>query len=303
MDRVVLVVKPTRLEELVREHHTEGAARFALESRGQSIEEMRRESAAYAAALAEVRRQIPSDIPTTLVQRESLPHVLLREKDVIVAVGPDGLIANLAQYVKDQPIVGVNPDPRTVQGVLMSWSPSQVGAVCAALQKGTHKVEKLPLARALLDDGRVLWALNEIFIGRRDQAGARYEIEFKSVKERQLSSGLFVSTGVGTTAWLSSVVNMLSALMVEGSHALQNLPHRTTSELVFLVREPFKLPDTKVSLVTGRVVPSSTLVVRSEMPRGGCIFSDGILEKAIEFNAGTTVTVTVGERYVQRVVR
>src|SRR6185369_17077666 len=108
MDRVVLLTKPTRLDELVREYHTEGAARFALESRGQSIDSVLREHAAYAAALAEVRRQIPNDVPVTSAKRDELPHFLFREKDAIVAVGQDGLIANMAQYVGDQLVIGVN---------------------------------------------------------------------------------------------------------------------------------------------------------------------------------------------------
>jgi hypothetical protein len=38
------------------------------------------------------------------------------------------------------------------------------------------------------------------------------------------------------------------------------------------------------------------------MAMGGYIFSDGVVEKAIEWNAGSKVTVTVGERHVERIV-
>src|ERR1043166_5690273 len=105
MDRVVLVTKASRFEELVREHLTEGMAGFVLESRGESVEPYSREDAAYRVALAEVRRQIPSDVAFASVSREDLPNFLFREKDLIVACGPDGLFANLAQYVGNQPVL------------------------------------------------------------------------------------------------------------------------------------------------------------------------------------------------------
>src|SRR5262245_53687394 len=103
MDRVVIVTKPSRLEELVLEHLTEGAAQFVLESRGQSIASYKEEDAIYQAALSEVRRQIPNDLPMTYVTREDLPNFLFRDKDLIVVCGPDGLFANLAKYVGNQP--------------------------------------------------------------------------------------------------------------------------------------------------------------------------------------------------------
>ena len=62
-------------------------------------------------------------------------------------------------------------------------------------------------------------------------------------------------------------------------------------------------PWPRMRLVTGRITPGEPLVVSSEMPDGGFIFSDGVVERALEWNAGATVTVTVGDRYVQRIVR
>ena len=84
---------------------------------------------------------------------------------------------------------------------------------------------------------------------------------------------------------------------------LTPLPKPTASELVFVVREPFASPSTGATLVTGRVTPDRPLMLYSEMPNGGCVFSDGIIERVAEWNAGSTVSITVGERYVHRVIR
>lgn len=304
MDRVVIVTKPSRLEELVLQHLTEGAAQFVLESRGQSIQSYKEEDAIYKAALSEVRRQIPNDLPVTSVSREDLPNFLFRDKDLIVVCGPDGLFANLAKYIGNQPVLTVNPDPKTVAGVLMLFPPNAVGGVIAQAQDGKHQLESLPFVKASINDDRVVWGINDIFIGRKDHVSARYEISFGTQKEHQSSSGLIVSTGVGSTGWMRSVAAMVLGLTREGmANKLSMLPSATSNELVFVVREPFPSPNTGTSLVTGRVVPGRPLTVSSEMPDGGYIFSDGVVEKAVEWNAGSKVVVSVGDRYVQRIVR
>lgn len=305
MDRIVIVTKPTRLEDLVLQHLTEGAAQFSLESQGQSIKLYQDEDTAYHAALAEIWRQIPSDLPITSVTREDLPNFLFRDKDLIVVCGPDGLFVNLAKYIGNQPVLTVNPDTKTVAGVLMLFPPKAVGALVAQARDGKHTTERLPFVKASFDDGRPpVWGINDIFIGRKDHVSARYGISFASQKEHHSSSGIIVSTGVGSTGWLRSVAAMVSGLTREGmTHKLSLLPEASSNELVFVVREPFPSPNTGTSLVTGRVVPGRPLAVSSEMPNGGYIFSDGVVEKAVEWNAGSTVVISVGDRYVQRIVR
>lgn len=301
MDRVVIVTKPSRLEELVLQYHTEGMVQFVLESRQQSFGLYQAEDVAYKAALAEVRRQIPSDLPVTAVSREDLPNFLFRDNDLIVVCGPDGLFANLAKYVGDQPILTVNPDPRSVAGVLMLFPPDAVGSLIARVQTGKYRCERLPFVKASIDEDKVIWGINDVFIGRKDQVSSRYEVVFGRHHERQSSSGIIVSTGVGSTGWMRSVAAMVSGLGGP-EHQLARMPVATSNELVFVVREPFPSPNTGTSLVTGRVVPGRPLTVNSEMSSGGYIFSDGVIEKAVDWNAGNQVVVSVGDRHVQRIV-
>lgn len=303
MDRIVVVTKPTRLEELVQQHLTEGAAQFALESRGQSIDPYKEEHATYQAALSEVYRQIPNDLLVASVRREDLPNFLFRDKDLIVVCGPDGLFVNLAKYLENQLVLTVNPDPTTVAGVLMLFQPTEVGDLIRLVQKGKHRVERLPFAKAAIDEHRVVWAINDLFIGRKDHISARYELSFGGYTEHQSSSGILVSTGVGSTGWMRSIATQLEAMTPGGrSHQLSVLPGPASNALVFAVREPFPSPNTGTRTVTGRIVPGAALTVSSEMPEGGCIFSDGVVEKAVAWNAGSVVTISVGERYVQRIV-
>lgn len=301
MNRVVIVTKPSRLEELRLQHLTEGAAAFILETRGQSIETYRLEEVVYEAALTELRRQIPSDIPTTSVSRSELPNFLFRDNDLVIVCGPDGLFANAAKYLGRQPVITVHPDQKTVSGALMLFAPAEVGAIIAKVLEGKHRCEDLPFVKAVINNDKVVWGINDIFIGRKDHISARYSIAYGGRTEIQSSSGVIISTGIGSTGWMRSVATMVQGI-AGPNHKLARLPSPSDSELVFVVREPFPSPNTSVSIITGRITARHELTLSSGMADGGYIFSDGVIEKAVEWNSGSAVVVTVGERYVSRVI-
>lgn len=304
MDRIVIVSKKSRLDYLILEHQTESLTKFKLESAGQSFALYENEDIVYKTALDHIRKSIPNDLQTVGIVREELPNFQFRTKDLIIICGPDGLFANVAKYLKDQLVLTVNPDPNTVAGVLMLFKPEQVGGLIASIQKGEHNTEHLPFVKAIINDDKTLWGINDIFVGRKDHISARYEISFGGQAEHQSSSGIIVSTVVGSTGWLRSIQMMVAGITGgRVNHKLSSVPDPTDSELVFVVREPFPSPNTGVSLVTGRVVPGRPLVISSEMPSGGYIFSDGVTEKAILWNAGDTVTISVGDRFVNRVIQ
>ena len=305
MDRIVIITKPTRFEDLITTHLTEGAAEFTLGLNGQSIEPYRLEHKTYKGALVQIQQQIPNDCNVAFVTRKDIPTFLFRESDIVIICGPDGLFANTAKYLSDQPIITVNPDP-SVRSILMLHSPDKVGKLILDVQAKKHTLEAVPLLKASVNDGEsVVWGINDLFIGRKDHVTAIYKITFgvDNRTERQSSSGIIVSTGVGSTGWIRSVVEMMKCLGSYGPTCkLARLPRPTDKELVFVVREPFPSPTTGTSLTTGRITPEVSLTVYSEMSKGGCIFSDGVIEKAVDWNSGSKVVVSVGDRYVQRVV-
>jgi len=55
---------------------------------------------------------IPSDWRRARVDRADLDRFLFEPEDVVVAVGQDGLVANVAKYLTGQPVIGCNPDPK-----------------------------------------------------------------------------------------------------------------------------------------------------------------------------------------------
>ena len=56
------------------------------------------------------------------------------------------------------------------------------------------------------------------------------------------------------------------------------------------------------ALVFGKVTPDEPLVLVSQMPEHGVIFSDGIEKDFIEFNSGTQAVIELAERKGRLVV-
>jgi len=303
IDRAVIVRKPSRLDELISEYQTHGAAAFVLESRGDSIAEYDREHQAYETAIDRILSGIPADLDTVLLSRSELSNFLFRDKDLVIACGPDGLFVNLAQYVGTQPVLGVNPDRKTISGKLMVFKPEHVQAAVAGIREGAYQSEHLPYVRATIDRDRVVWGINDIFLGRQDQVSARYSIAFNGKSERHSSSGVIVSTAIGANGWLRSIAAMVEGLIEKNAaHSLLDIPGPTTAELRFVVREPFPSPQTGTALVSGAIYGSGELELVSEMPHGGVVFSDGNVNDAIEWPAGAIVRVGLGDRTICRVI-
>lgn len=301
-NRIIVVEKKTSLAELLERHHTKEQASFILKSRGDSIEEYLVAHETYHHALDTVLKGLPSDIPHTVLSRERVAGFLFRERDLIIVVGPDGLCVNVAKYLTGQPIIGVNPDPDRIDGVLVRICPSDVRQIINSLIADRYAVSEITLAKAVLNDRQEpLYAVNDFLVGRADQVSARYSLSFNGHTERQSSSGVLISTGVGSTGWISSIVNGARTLTGAPVQTLQIPFSWGAKRLLFVVREPFQSRWTGTSLTCGVIQGSQSLVITSEMPEGGVIFSDGVVEDAVTFTSGTKVTITIADRVVRLV--
>src|SRR5262245_17131491 len=157
------------------------------------------------------------------------------------------------------------------------------------------------MAEAVLNDGQRMLAVNDFLIGMRTHVSARYSLTWRGKTERQSSSGIIVSTGAGSTGWLSSTQHMARAV----SHLLApgkpvEMPTLRLKwddpRLVFVVREPFLSKASGVSLGAGMLEPGEELKLESHMPEDGVIFSDGIEADALAFNSGAVAEVRAAAR-------
>lgn len=145
-------------------------------------------------------------------------------------------------------------------------------------------------------------AFNDFFIGAKTHVSARYEIKHGGKAELHSSSGIIVSTGAGSTGWMRSVYTGALAIAEGKARASDagRLPWKT-NELLFAVREPFPSKITGTSIVVGKINKKNPLIVKSQMPQNGVIFSDGIEADYVSFNTGETATINVSDRCVNLV--
>ncbi|MHA7683614.1 diacylglycerol kinase catalytic domain-containing protein [Cupriavidus sp. PET2-C1] len=301
--KVVLVTRKTRLEELLARYHSLAQARFYLEHLGADITDYQREHDTYLAAREQVAAVLSRYLRRQVVDRQFLPNFLFGPEDIVVALGQDGLVANTMKYLNGQPLIGVNPDPARHDGVLLPFKVGDLARVLAEAMQDRRPARPVTMARAELSDQQVLYAVNDFFIGPRSHTSARYEIQLGARSEVQSSSGVIVSTGLGSTAWLKSIVTGARAIAQPdggADAAYQPLPW-DTDRLVFAVREPFPSRASQATLVYGNVPRGEQIVLRSLMPETGVIFSDGIEADFLQFNAGTEARIGVAERSGQLV--
>jgi len=290
--RAVFVTRETDYELLIARHATRDQARFFLETRGQKIEEIEGRHEQFVAALKAARATTPGEWRQTLVKRPDFDRFLFGPEDVVVAVGQDGLVANVAKYLDGQPVLGVNPAPDLYDGVLMRAPLARLAKLLAGSVAGDVAAERRTMVSAELDSGARLLALNEIFIGHRSHQSARYRIEADDVAENQSSSGLIVASGTGATGWARSIMEATGA-------SIALAPEERA--VAFFVREPFPSVATGTGLRSGKIA-ARALAVASRMNEGGVIFADGIEQDFLAFDWGRTIRVAPAERVLNLVV-
>lgn len=307
-EKIVLVTRKTRLEGLVERFNTLGQAKFYIEHSGGDFSLYEREHSVYVNALGRLRSTLPGLAKMQEIERGFLPNFLFAPEDVVVTIGIDGLVVNTAKYLHGQPIVAVNPDPKHIDGILLPFNVQTAIPVLQTVLTGQMQVRQISMAEATLNDGQSLLAFNDLFIGAKTHVSARYKIRIKQQEEHHSSSGIIVSTGVGSTGWLSSLFNMANGMYDAFSKDEQNmeLPRIQmkweSDQLVFVVREPFISKTSSAEMVSGLVTPNFPLVIESEMAEGGVIFSDGIEADFLPFNSGAIATINVAKKKTQLVV-
>ncbi len=181
--RAVVVTRPTELEDLLARHGTRSQARFFLESREQRLEDVEARHALVRGAVQAVLAAIPLAWRRTSVGRADLDRFLFEPEDVVACVGQDGLVANVAKYLRRQVVVGVNPG--LYDGVLARHRPEEARPLLEAAAQGEGVIEERTVVQARTGDGQQLRALNEIFVGHASHQSARYRLSFQGREERQ----------------------------------------------------------------------------------------------------------------------
>lgn len=300
--RVVLITRKTRLAELVTKHNTFAQAKFYVEHLGADFDDYLYEDANYTQALTQVTAVLQRWGRYQMIERQLLPNFVFAEDDIIVTLGQDGLVANTLKYLHGQPVIGLNPDTARWDGVLLPFEAAQLKHILPQVAKDKRSMTTVTLAEVQLSDGQVLRGVNDLFIGTHSHTSARYELQHGNIRESQSSSGVIVSTGLGSTAWMKSIVTGACAIASafglpmqnDINHAYQPLNWQEKS-LRFAVREPFLSRHSSAECIFGQICHDDTLILRSQMAEGGVIFSDGMELDFLRFDAGVTAHISVAD--------
>ncbi len=288
--RVVIVSRRSEYDELVARHGTRAAASYFLKERGRDLAQVQARHAALRAALTEVGAAIPAAWRRGHVDREDLSRFLFGPEDIVVAVGQDGLVANVAKYLDGQPVVGVDPEPERNAGVLVRHRPDQAGPLLtvAADGPGAAGARRLTMVSAVLDDGQELIGLNEVYFGHPTHQSSRYVLSTsEGERERHSSSGVVIGTGTGATGWCASIARQRADS--------PSLPGPEEPALCWFVREAWPSPATGVNLTSGRLGQGEHLELTSEGERG-VVFADGVEPDHLTLAWGQRITIAVASR-------
>lgn len=300
-NKIILVTRPTRLEELISKYNTERQAQFYIEHLGADFSDYQREHLQYKRTCREAQTVLNQHGRLQVVARSFIPNFLFDEDALVVVLGQDGLVANVLKYLNHQPVLGVNPDPSRWDGVLLPFKLHDLPEAMPEVIRGKLKIKKVTMAQATLNTGEKIFGVNDIFIGPQSHVSARYALNFNDNQEIHSSSGIIVSTGLGSTGWLRSII--AGALGISEIYTGKEIAHHKKEQfpwdsryLYFSVREPFPSKTTSTDIVFGKITKTCPLRITSLMPENGVIFSDGIEGDYLQFNSGTQAQISLADK-------
>ncbi|HET7735729.1 MAG TPA: hypothetical protein VFK52_07125 [Nocardioidaceae bacterium] len=288
--RVVVVHRRSEYDELLRRHGTRGQAQFFLSTRGRSLDAVEEAHARLRRALDVVHASVPPDWRRGSVERGELARFLFEPDDLVVVVGQDGLVANVAKYLDGQPVLGVDPGVAGNLGVLTRHAPGEAAELLPVLSG--LPTEERTMVEARLDDGQCLTALNELYVGHASHQTARYRLASPGGTERQASSGVIVSTGTGATGWCRSA-------WLERRSPL-TLPGPRDPVLAFFVREAWPSPATGTAHTEGLLTATDVLTLEVESDRL-VVFGDGLEKDFLTASWGQSLEVRTSGRVLRLV--
>jgi len=300
-NKLVLVIRRTRLDDLIRRFNTEDQARFYVEHLGADFSDYQQEDKIYKQAIRATETILSRHGRLQVIDRAFIPNFIFGAHDTVIALGQDGLVANVLKYLNGQMLIGVNPDKRRWEGILLPFYVSDLDRIVPEVFAEKRQVNDVTIAQAQLNTGEILYAVNDLFIGPRSHTSARYIIRCGHCSESHSSSGIIVSTGLGSSGWLRSVLTgatgITSALSKQSVDMANEYQMNWDADyLYFSVREPWPSRTSSAEITFGKVTENTPLFLTSQMPENGVIFSDGIEADFLKFNAGIEAKISIAEK-------
>lgn len=262
MLRILLIAKRPMLERITVEES---------QRRGQALAGLQQSAQTHAESLDRVR----GDLAGTDLLERSIDAVLATDaddRDLIVTVGGDGTTLATSVLSATRPVISVNSDPSRSVGHFTRCTATGFAALLAAFRAGTHRIQDQHRLEVSVDGAPAQRFLNDcLFTSRHPALTTRYVLHADGRHETQMSSGVWVSTAVGSTGAIRSA-------------GMRPVP-QDGAALLFKVREPFQGRGS-VRILEGSQVPPRGLSLTATMPGIDC-YLDGAYRR-IELGYGST---------------
>lgn len=223
-----------------------------------------------------------------LLNRDKLNKSQLKNADLVIAVGGDGTFLRSAQLIDRQLLFGVNADVKSKEGFFMKADKDSFKKNLDKIIKGRAKIKRLPRLEAYINGRKIgALALNEFFIGaRKSYHAAKYVIQIGSKKERQKSSGVLITTPIGSYAWAKSCCNNTMPL--------------NSKNYQFVVREPYEGKVFKnYRLKYGVLNNNQSVCITSEM-LDGVLVADSV-GKEHSLKNGSKAMIKLSNKYLNAI--
>jgi NAD kinase len=306
--KIVIIKKPTRLDQLISRFNSIQQVKFYIEHIEGSFDDYEKEHSTYHNSLENLIRNIEKVARIHVIDWLQLTNYQFNPDDVIATIGQDGLVVNALKYLDEQYVVGFNSDRSRWDGSLAQFDPNEASAIIEMCLQENVKTKSITKGFVQLSDNQKLYAVNDFFIGVANHSSARYQISYRQKKETHSSSGVLVSTPLGRSAWMKSVITGANGIMNRIQNKESKLVEKKEDEwsndyLYFAVREPFPSISSENNLVFGRINAKDDFSIESKMGENGIIFSDGIQSDFLGFNYSVKANFGIAEKKGRIVIR
>ncbi|MBU1918241.1 NAD(+)/NADH kinase [bacterium] len=209
--------------------------------------------------------------------------------DLVITIGGDGTFLRATHYIKDQLILGINSVPTQSVGAHCSIHYDAFAEKLQEIISGKYKIRELPRMRIKINRKTLpIEPINDLlFTNYSPAATSRYIISHGTHMEEHKSSGIWISTAIGSSA----------AVHATGGH-IQKISDK---RLQYIVREPYVAPhDKPYKVIHGYFKGQEQLKIMSKMLKAR-IFLDG---PTAYFNIdyGDAVTIARSQKVVRVVL-
>jgi NAD+ kinase len=258
--RLLVIYKKSAYQLLVRERKN-ARARALLERKDRSVERLLASHEDHVSTIQEARALLESlGVEATFRYRADADTA--DSFDMVITLGGDGTLLWASHLVGKQPMLAINTAPRDSVGYFCAGTKDNLEEVLVgALQRSLPATE---LTRVQIElDGEIVSkrVLNDVlFCHECPAATTRYLLRHRGIEEDHKSSGLWVGPAAGSTAAQRSA----------GGRVLS----ATSTQIQYVVREPYMPNGTRYKLTKGLVEAGDELTITSKV-HGGRLYVDG----------------------------